>query len=245
MQGGGGNFCIRRQEGQHGRHIWRDHAAALGDAGDGDLSIPDARLADGAFREGIRGHDGLGSTLPITLGGRIENARQGSDQLFGRQFFANHAGGSQEDFLGLAAQDRGSGLGGFLTGLAPGSAGKDIGIAGCHHQATRLATRQGAAAPIHRRARAAIAGEDARHSGAGREGHYGHIIAILVANRGAARGNAHPRHRRHFRQWQGEWGGGDIMSGHRASPVSEHFQAKWNHLAARKMRSNNCLVRVR
>ena len=186
LQRGGGNFGIRCEKGQHGRHIGRDHAAALGDAGDGDLSIPNARLADRAFREGIGGHDGFRRTLPITLRRRVKNARQGSDQLFGWQLFANHAGGRQEDFLGLAAQDCGGGLGGFLTGLATGTAGKDVGITGCHHQAARLATRQGAPAPLHRRAGAAIAGEDAGHRGTGREGHHGHIIAILVANRGAA-----------------------------------------------------------
>jgi hypothetical protein len=39
--------------------------------------------------------------------------------------------------------------------------------------------------------------------------------------------------------------GEEVFAGIGHAVLLEHFQAKWNHLAARKMRSNKDLVRFR
>ena len=49
---------IGEEKGEHGRHVGRDHAGALGDAIDGDLDAVDLGLARGELGEGVGGHDG-------------------------------------------------------------------------------------------------------------------------------------------------------------------------------------------
>ena len=43
LQGRRGNCSVGENEGQHGRHVGRDHAGALGDAVDGDRCLADVR----------------------------------------------------------------------------------------------------------------------------------------------------------------------------------------------------------
>ena len=64
LQRHGGDLRVGGDEAQHGRHVGRDHAAALGDAGDRHLRPADLRLAHGALGEGVGGHDGARGVRP-------------------------------------------------------------------------------------------------------------------------------------------------------------------------------------
>src|SRR4030095_1662325 len=64
---------VSEQEGEHGRHVRRDHAGAFGDAIDGDLDAIDFGLARGELRVGVGGHDGARGLLE---GLRLRLARE-------------------------------------------------------------------------------------------------------------------------------------------------------------------------
>jgi hypothetical protein len=60
LQNCGGQIGVGEHEGQHGRHVGRDHARAFGDADQRDVGSADLRLGVRAFGEGVGGHDGAG-----------------------------------------------------------------------------------------------------------------------------------------------------------------------------------------
>ncbi len=90
--------------------------------------------------------------------------------------------------------------GGGLRRLAPARAGEHVGVAGVHHHAAGLARRQRGAAPIHRRARAQVAGEHAGDRRARRQLDHHQVGAALVADARRRRAEPHARERRQRRQ---------------------------------------------
>ena len=87
LQDRGGDGHVGDDEGQHGRHIGRDHPRTLGDAVDPDLDAIDLKHGARELGEGIGGHDRLGRFDPgqrIHAGrGLVEHAVEfgGVDQL--------------------------------------------------------------------------------------------------------------------------------------------------------------------
>ena len=57
LQHVGRDLRVGEDEGQHGRHVRRDHAGALGDAVEDDRHAADLGHARGALRIGVGGHD--------------------------------------------------------------------------------------------------------------------------------------------------------------------------------------------
>ena len=64
LQHAGGDRRVGRDEGQHGRHVRRDHAGALGDAVDGHLDVAEPDGRGRIFRIGVGGHDRLAGVRP-------------------------------------------------------------------------------------------------------------------------------------------------------------------------------------
>jgi hypothetical protein len=82
---------------QHRRHVGRDHARALGDAGDLDHPAFALHGCCGTFREGVGGHDRLGGHFNRVFRQRGSEVRDsGGDPLMGQRF-ADHAGGGGKD----------------------------------------------------------------------------------------------------------------------------------------------------
>ena len=124
---------------QHGRHVGRDHARALGDAVDGDLDAIDHRGGGGGLGIGVGGHDGVGGGAPVAGRALRHQPSQHAGDLLGRQRLADHPGRGHEDFLRPAAGRGGGLVGDGAHALLPGLAGKGVGIAAVDHQHPRLA----------------------------------------------------------------------------------------------------------
>ena len=114
----GRDLRVREHEAEHGRHVGRDHAAALGDAADPDLGIADPGGADRRLGERVGGHDAARRLFPSVFAERGVQARQGRGQPLVRQHLADHARGGEEDLLRRAAEQGGGGGGGCGAGVA-------------------------------------------------------------------------------------------------------------------------------
>ena len=64
---------VGEDENQHGRHVGRDHARALGDAVDGDTRAVDLRRGGRHLRERVGRHDGAHGLVPGTGAGVLVN----------------------------------------------------------------------------------------------------------------------------------------------------------------------------
>ena len=125
---------IGEQEGEHGRHVRRNHAGALGDAVDGHRHALDLGLARGKLRVSVRGHDGAGGFGDPFRAGIFgkpgEQARE-----FGRiERLADHPGRGD---IHVGFETTGGGCGRFrreLHRVAPAFAGEGIGVAGIDHE---------------------------------------------------------------------------------------------------------------
>jgi hypothetical protein len=148
LQHVGRNRHVGDDEGEHGGHIGRDHARALGDAVDFHFDAVDVEHRARQLGKGVGGHDGLGWLDPGRLAetgrGFIENA----GKFAGRQGFADNAGRSEEYFAGLAAQSLGGVVGGQLNAFLALGAGKGIGIARIDDEAAGFSAWQVGAAPV-------------------------------------------------------------------------------------------------
>ena len=105
---------------------------------------------------------------------------------------------------GLAADQGGGGLGGGVDGGEAGLSGEHVGIAGIDHQRAGMALGQRRAAPVHRGARALVAGEHAGDGGAGGEFRHHQVSPALVADAGLGRAQPDARDWRKGRQRDGE-----------------------------------------
>ena len=112
---------------------------------------------------------------------------------------ADHAGRSEKDLVGRAADGRRTCLAGHRGGLAALLAGEGVGVAGIDDQEPRLAAGEVLPAEIDRRGRAFGAREDARHLGPFVEDHGQHVGAALVFDPGLGGRHAHAFDGRHLR----------------------------------------------
>ena len=197
------NRRVGEHEGQHGGHVGRDHAGALGDAADRHHGVAELCGLDRALGKRVGGHDRPRGRLEIAgLGGGdevIHDAVEGS----GVERFADHPRGGEEHFARLALGRLAGAGGGVFCRLPPAAPGKRIRIAGIHHQRARLAGRDLVAAPIDRRRRAFRLGEHTRDRGTLVEQHRQYVGAPLVADAGGPGGKANARNRRYFRKVRG------------------------------------------
>ena len=72
------NVGVRDDEGQHGRHVGRDHARALGNTGDADGVTVDLALGVRPLGEGVGGHDARSRSRPL-VGSRRVGVEPGFD----------------------------------------------------------------------------------------------------------------------------------------------------------------------
>ena len=152
---------VGEDEGQHGRHVGRDHAGALGDAADGDVACRSVTVAAAP--------SGKVSVVMIAFAaashppGAASATSLSHDafELRGIERLADDAGRGEKTSSVLHRAAAAISAVSFVA-CAAGFAGKGVGVAGIHHQrADALAALQLRPAPFDRRRRTFRAGEDA------------------------------------------------------------------------------------
>ena len=177
---------VGEDEGQHRRHVGRDHAGALGEAVDGHVRAAEPRLRGGELRKRVGRHDRAGG-VGIAVGGGLDGElRHDAVESLRRQRLADDAGRSQKHFGGLAADRGGGELGGEGASLASAFAGEGVGIAGIDDQRPGARALDPGAAPFDRRRRAFRAREHAGDAGALVEHRQHDVGAVAVADAGGA-----------------------------------------------------------
>ncbi len=203
-----GDVGVGDDEGQHGRHVRRDHARPLGEAGDLDLDALDLALGVRALGEGVRGHDAqtrLGPGVGLQTG--LDVGQAGGD-LGVVQHHADHPGRGQHDVT-LAATEA---LGDFRRRAArrvgPGLAGEGVGAAGVDHQGldplAALVGVQLALAPVDRRRTHLVPRKDACAGRALGEAEDHQVVALVLVEAGAGGGDLDPADGRNGREGHGQ-----------------------------------------
>uniref|UniRef100_A0A0N4ZZN3 PE-PGRS family protein n=1 Tax=Parastrongyloides trichosuri TaxID=131310 RepID=A0A0N4ZZN3_PARTI len=247
-----GDVGVGDDEGQHGGHVRRDHARALGDAGDLHLDAFDLTFRVRALGEGVRGHDAEAGLSPgVGLQARFDVGQAGGD-LGLVQHHADDPGRGQHDVALTAVEALGHLGRRAACRVSPGLAGEGVGAAGVDDQgldplAAALVGVQLTFAPVHRGRAHLVAGEDA---GAGRalgEAEDHQIVALVLVEARASRGDLDPADGRNGREGHGQrrdhqarlagrsLGGrrlGGALQG-RGQRVQRLFDGGFDHLAGR------------
>ena len=199
----GSDRRIGEHEGQHRRHVGRDHAGALGDAVDRDRRVAEPRRARSrTFGKVSVVMIALAASMPARRAPRRRRGRSiTAVELRRVERLADHAGRGEENFRRLAARGLGGDLGRQLGRGAARLPGEGIGVAGIDHQRARLLPplRLGAA-PIDRRRRAFRAREDAGDRRARIEQRQQHVGAARVPDAGRRSGERARRRPAAFRE---------------------------------------------
>ena len=162
--------CVGENERQHGAHIGRDHAGALGDAADGHRGAAEPDHRGRAFGERVGGHDRLGGVLPATRRGIGDKSRHDALEFRGVERLTNHAGGGEKHLVGLAA--------GRLGGDGGGEFGRGRPVLPVNALALpELTTTALAVPPLMR----------ARHQSTGADGHFDWVKTPATTVPGRAR----------------------------------------------------------
>ena len=183
---------VGEHEGEHGRHIRRDHAGAFGDAVDRDLDAIDMAAARGELRKGIGGHDRPRRHLVSVGLGLVGEIAQEPDELSGIERLTDHAGRGDVDVRIQTVRDLSRCVHRLLHRLAAAHAGKGIGIAGIDHQRPGHAVPQMLPAPFDRRRSGLRLGQHAGNGRAGIEQRQKEVRAPRIADACRAGRQAHP-----------------------------------------------------
>ena len=187
---------VGEDEGEHRRHVGRDHPGALGDAVDRDLDAAEDRRAGRELRECVRRHDRLRGVGPGERVGPLVAIGQHGVELLRVERLADDAGRGEEDLVGTAVRDLRGDLGGEPRRLRALHPGEGVGVAGVHDERPRRADAEIAAAPVDRRRRAFRAREHAGDRGALIERDVEHVGPVLIADAGRRGREADPDDRR-------------------------------------------------
>ena len=179
---------VGEQEGEHGRHVRRDHARALGDAVDRDLHPADLRLPRRELRIGVGGHDGARGVEKIVFPSPRREIAEQARELAHLERLADHPGRG-EIHVGLEAP-RGVGrrFRRELDRLASALAGEGVGIAGIDHERAGEPMSEARPAPFDGRRRGLGLGERAGDRGAGVEQREQEVGPAGIADAGRASG---------------------------------------------------------
>ncbi len=132
---------------QHRRHVGRDHARSLDDAGQRDLRPADHGAGRCALGKGVGRPDRLGGGLPAAGLGHERGGETLARLVLGQRH-ADDAGRAHKHLARRAAKMRRRLVHDLLDGLAPAIAGEGIGVAGVDDERARLAARDALAADL-------------------------------------------------------------------------------------------------
>ena len=192
-----GDRRVGEHEGEHRRHVRRDHAGALGDAVDDDLRVADLHARGRNLGECVGGHDRarrVHQAVGPGAGGKIAQARaailppSSGSPITPVEAMNICAGGAPVASL-AASRDMGDRLG-------ADAAGESVGVARIDDQRARQAPCEIGAAPVDRRRGASGAGEHPRRRRRRVEQREHHVGAPGVAHAGRGGRKAHAVDRR-------------------------------------------------
>ena len=207
LQHAGRQGGVGDDEGQHGRHVRRDHARPLGDPVDAHLNAVDLGGFRRALGEGVGGHDGRGGVGP-GVGAQVgfELRNPGGD-LRVVQHHADHPGRGQHDVALTAIDAPRQRGGGAAGGVGPGLAGEGVGAPGVDDQRAHVRACVGGQlllAPVHGRRADRVAREHARAGRPFVEDHQQGVLALMLVEARPRRRQPRPGQRRHDGQRHGQ-----------------------------------------